>query len=426
MQQISISELLEQRPVIHKIQFDLKEQRKQAIHDKIVLEDLTRSRLKIAIVTETWLPEINGVAHALLQLCKGLQKQGHKILLIRPQQRQACNDFKPHSECLVKAHCIPKYSNLQFGRPQFLKIHQAVETFTPDIIHIVTEGPLGLVAQQLAKFHKIPVSSGFHSSFQEFSRFFDLAFLLKPIQGYLKWFHNNTDLTCVPSRSTAQALNQFGVTCPLAVVGRGVDPDTFSPKWRSPDLRYAWGVSNETRVMLYVGRLSPEKEIDVLIKTYFVLRQVRQQDVRLVVVGDGPDRTRLQQLNQDGSIVFTGSLTGEKLSAAYASADVFCFASQVETFGNVVLEAMASGLPVIAYDYACANLHVQHGETGWLSGLGHQQGLIQQMLGLPDLQRLQQMGAQARKKAEKVGWQYPVRQFEQALYSLVQQQEYRI
>jgi hypothetical protein len=146
----------------------------------------------------------------------------------------------------------------------------------------------------------------------------------------------------------------------------------------------------------------------------------------LVVVGDGPDRTRLQQLNQDGSIVFTGSLTGEKLSAAYASADVFCFASQVETFGNVVLEAMASGLPVIAYDYACANLHVQHGETGWLSGLGHQQGLIQQMLELPDLQRLQQMGAQARKKAEKVGWQYPVRQFEQALYLLVQHQEYRI
>jgi len=157
MQQISISELLEQRPVIHKIQFDLKEQRKQAIRDKIVLEDLTRSRLKIAIVTETWPPEINGVAYALLQLCKGLQKQGHKILLIRPQQRQACNDFKPHSECLVKAHYIPKYSNLQFGRPQFLKIHQAVETFTPDIIHIVTEGPLGLVAQQLAKFRKIPL-----------------------------------------------------------------------------------------------------------------------------------------------------------------------------------------------------------------------------------------------------------------------------
>lgn len=209
----------------------------------------------------------------------------------------------------------------------------------------------------------------------------------------------------------------------MAIVGRGVDPDTFSPKWRSSDLRYAWGVSGDTRVMLYVGRLSPEKEIDVLIKTYFVLRQ---QDIRLVIVGEGPDRTRLQQLNQDGSILFTGSLTGKNLSEVYASADVFCFASQVETFGNVVLEAMASGLPVIAYDYACANLHVRHGQTGWLSRLGNQQDFIQQLLGLPDLHRLRQMGVQARKKAETVGWQYPVRQFEQALYSLVRHQEYNI
>ena len=230
MEQPCTSALSKKMSALQNISFDLKQLRQQKTKMTLPLEELTRPRLKIAIVTETWSPEINGVAHALLQLCKGLQKQGHKILLIRPEQRQACNDFKPHSECLVKAHCLPKYSNLQFGRPQFLKIHQAVEIFTPDIIHIVTEGPLGLVAQQLAKFHKIPVSSGFHSSFQEFSRFFDLAFLLKPIQGYLKWFHNNTDLTCVPSRSTAQALNQFGVTCPLAVVGRGVDPDTFSPK----------------------------------------------------------------------------------------------------------------------------------------------------------------------------------------------------
>ena len=136
---MSISELLKQQPVIRKIRFDLKQQRKQATHDKMVLDDLTRSRLKIAIVTETWPPEINGVAHALLQLCKGLQKQGHKILLIRPEQQHVCTEFKPYNECLVKAHCIPKYSNLQFGRPQFLKIHQAVEAFVPDIIHIVTE-----------------------------------------------------------------------------------------------------------------------------------------------------------------------------------------------------------------------------------------------------------------------------------------------
>lgn len=418
------TELFKPKTTLYNIRFDLKQRHQRTIKNTTLKRELARPRLKIAIVTETWSPEINGVAHSLLQLCKGLQKQGHKILLIRPEQQYSCHLFKPHTECLVKAYRIPKYGNLQFGSPQFLKVHQAIENFVPDVVHIVTEGPLGLAAQQVAKFQNTPISSGFHSSFQEFGRFFDLAFLVKPLQNYLKWFHNNTALTCVPSQGTAHALNQWGVTCRLAVVGRGVDPDTFSPKWRSPDLRYAWGVSQDTRVMLYVGRLSPEKEIDVLIKTYFVLRQIRQQDVRLIIVGDGPERACLEQLNQDGSIIFTGSLSGEKLSAAYASADVFCFASQVETFGNVVLEAMASGLPVIAYDYACANLHIEHGQTGWLSELGQPQDLIRQMLELPDAARLQHMGQQARKKAEEVGWQHPVQQFEQALYSLVQHQGY--
>ncbi|TQR67176.1 glycosyltransferase family 1 protein [Acinetobacter sp. RF15A] len=425
MSQTSISELLKHRPVLHKIQFDLKGQRRPVSPYKTALESLVCPRLKIAIVTETWPPEINGVAHSLLQLCKGLQKQGHKILLIRPEQQKTCSEFKAYAECLVKAHHIPRYAHLQFGRPQFLKIYQAVEDFYPDLVHIVTEGPLGLVAQQVAKLQGIPVSSGFHSSFQDFSRFFDLAFLVKPIQNYLKWFHNNTALTCVPSQETAQALTDFGVTCRLAVVGRGVDTDTFSPKWRSPELRYAWGVSATTRVMLYVGRLSPEKEVNVLIQVYLRMRQLYQQNIRLVIVGDGPDRARLERLNQDGSVIFTGSLSGQKLSQAYASADVFCFASQVETFGNVVLEAMASGLPVIAYDYACAHLHIRHGQTGYLSARGNQQAFIQNMLELPDLLCLQQMGSLARQKAEEVGWQYPVYQFEQALYSVVQPEKYR-
>ncbi len=136
--------------------------------------------------------------------------------------------------------------------------------------------------------------------------------------------------------------------------------------------------------MLYVGRLSPEKEIDVLIKTYFILRQVRQQDIHLIIIGDGARSNSTATAESGWQHCFTGSLTGEKLSAVYASADVlFCFASQVETFGNVVLEAMASGLPVIAYDDACCIYSMV--KMGWLSRLGHRQDFIQQMLGLPDL-----------------------------------------
>ena len=219
MEQPCTSALSKKMSALQNISFDLKQLRQQKTKMTLPLEELTRPRLKIAIVTETWPPEINGVAHSLLQLCKGLKKQGHKILLIRPEQKGICAEFQPYRECLVKAQRIPKYSGLQFGWPQFLKVRHAVEVFAPDVVHIVTEGPLGLAAQQTARFLEIPVSSGFHSPFQEFSRFFDLAFLVKPIQHYLKWFHNHTAITCVPSRETAEALRKFGVTCPLVVVG---------------------------------------------------------------------------------------------------------------------------------------------------------------------------------------------------------------
>ncbi|WP_168461609.1 glycosyltransferase family 1 protein [Acinetobacter sp. A1] len=385
------------------------------------LSDLVRPRLKIALVTETWPPEINGVARSLQQLCKGLQTLGHKILLIRPEQKQHDGQFQPYKECLVKAQAIPKYNNLQFGWPQWSKLSQALDEFEPNVVHIVTEGPLGLASLHLAKSKRIPVSSGFHSAFQDFSRFFDLAFLLKPIQHYLKWFHNNTLLTCVPSHDTEKSLRQFGVEGPLVIVGRGVDVEHFSPEFRSTALRARWGAEENTRVMLYVGRLSPEKEVNLIIDAYHSMTQKTEQAVKLVVVGDGPDRQRLEAMNLHGDIIFTGSLSGTALAEAYASADVFTFASQVETFGNVVLEAMASGLPVVAYDYACANLHVRPTETGWLSPPGQHTHLVGHIHRLPDITTLRQMGEKARKATLNIGWQHPVQQFEQALYQVAEE-----
>lgn len=369
MQSSYATALLKQQQLPESFQFFFFKQ-KQQLSNTHSLHDLVRPRLKIAIVTETWPPEINGVALSLLQLCQGLQKQGHKILLIRPEQKAKCHDFTPEQECLVMSQAIPKYPTLQFGWPQYLKVSKAFEKFVPDVVHIVTEGPLGLTAMQAAKAKAIPVSSGFHSPFQDFSRFFDLAFLVKPIQKYLCWFHNNTQVTCVPSKDTQEALRGFGITCPLVVVGRGVDTARFTPKHRSENLRKQWDADENTRVMLYVGRLSPEKEVQVLIDSYANLQTVQPHKTKLVIVGDGPDFARLKSLPEAKGVIFTGSLRGQDLAAAYASADVFVFASQVETFGNVVLEAMASGLPVIAYDYACAHQYLTHGVNGWLSPLG--------------------------------------------------------
>lgn len=386
----------------------------------IQLPLMSEQKLKIVIVTETWPPEINGVAQSLMYLCQGLQKRGHQILLVRPEQSHACMQFTPDQECLVWAQSLPKYPNLQFGMPQYNKVRNAIKEFHPDVVHIVTEGPLGLLALQIAKLDDAPISSGFHSPFQEFSRFFDLAFLVKPIQHYLRWFHNQTQLTCVPSQDTAQALRQCGVSCPLAVISRGVDAQHFSSVYRSQALRQSWGVDEQTMVMLYVGRLSPEKEIDTIIQGFLSLSQNNAPKVKLVIVGDGPDQSRLKQMDLKQQVIFTGALTGERLAQAYASSDVFVFASQVETFGNVVLEAMASGLPVLAYDYACAHQYIEQGVTGWKIPLKQKQLFKQQLQQLPPVEHLRKMGKLAQKNVQHVGWEHPVQQFEQALQRVVQ------
>jgi glycosyltransferase involved in cell wall biosynthesis len=173
--------------------------------------------------------------------------------------------------------------------------------------------------------------------------------------------------------------------------------------------------------MLYVGRLSPEKEVQVLIESYANLKTIQPHKTKLVIVGDGPDFARLKSLPEAKGVIFTGSLRGQDLAAAYASADVFVFASQVETFGNVVLEAMASGLPVIAYDYACAHQYLTHGVNGWLSPLGQKNHFIQQIYQLPSVQQLREMGVQACHKVQQSGWQLPVQQLEQAFYQVVKE-----
>jgi glycosyltransferase involved in cell wall biosynthesis len=370
--------------------------------------------LNIAIVSETWPPEINGVAMSVLQLAKGLQQLGHRILLVRPDQKASSPAFEPDALCLVKAQALPKYPDLRFGWPQMLKIGRSFDQFKPDIVHIVTEGPLGLAALNVAKQRNYPVSSGFHSPFHEFSRFFDLAFLVKPVQSYLRWFHNQTDLTCVPSVDTQQALIDFGVKCKLAVVSRGVDNSLFHPSKRDEALRQSWDASNDTTVVLYVGRVSPEKNIDLSIKAFRAAQKAQpNRDFKLVIVGDGPDRARLEKLAPDA--VFAGMQTGENLARHYASGDVFLFGSEIETFGNVVLEALSSGVPVLAYDYACAALVMQHGHHGWCVPFGEADQFVAQAMDLPEKSVLRNMGEKATQRAGQFAWQLAIQQFDQAL-----------
>ena len=285
---------------------------------------VVQTSLRIVLVTETWPPEINGVALSIYQLVSGLKAKGHQVYIVRPQQKNEAHHENNESELLVKGFAIPKYPGLQFVSPVYGQITKLLKSVKPDVVHIVTEGPLGLAALYAAKSANVAISSGFHSPFDEFSKFFGLSWLGRAVKAYLQFFHHRTEVTCVPSHVTLQHLKSWQLRCSLQLVSRGVNASLFSPQKRSVALRAQWGCDDQTTVVLTVSRLSPEKNINKVIEAYRTLqKQQKQRQLKLVIVGDGPDRANLQKLAPDA--VFTGMLTGESLATHYASADVFCF-----------------------------------------------------------------------------------------------------
>ena len=401
--------------------------------------------LHILLVTETWLPEVNGVAMSLGQLMHQLNIKGHQISLLRPKpshnttasiaetsiQSPRSTQFNNSESYLkvmqhikhdlqVKGMSIPKYKELQFGAPDYFKIKNKFKQLRPDVVHIATEGPLGLSALWAAKALNIPVTTGYHTQFHDFSRHFGLGILARPMLAYFKWFHNASQATCVPSQKTFNDLNSLGFKR-LYEVGRGVDLERFNAKHRSEKLRAEWGAHSHHTVLLMVSRLSPEKGVDLVIESFKVLqREQLQRVVKLVIVGDGPDKARLESLAADNKedIIFTGAKTGEALSEHYASADVFVLASQVETFGNVVVEAMASGLPVYAFDDAAAGMLITD-KSGVLIRFGDKKEFVEKVASLPKMQVLKEQGIEAAKSVAGFSWQRPANQMLDMFYDSI-------
>jgi len=324
-----------------------------------------RPHLNIAVVTETYPPDINGVAHTLSKIVEGLQQNGHVLWLIRPkhQAHDTAVTKDRYREILVKGLPIPFYKQLRMGLPAKRELTRLWSHQRPDIVHIATEGPLGWSALQVAKKLKLPVSTDFRTNFHAYSQHYGIGWLSGTIMAYLKKFHNAAQATMVPTAQLQHELSHAGFRH-LSVVPRGIDTDTFSPKHRSAALRASWGADDDTRVLLYVGRLAPEKNIKLVIQTYQNLKR-QHKDIKLVLVGDGPMRAILEKEHPD--LIFAGFQTGIELAKHYASADIFTFASQTETFGNVTLEAMASQLAVVAFDHAAAGELIQSGVNGMLA-----------------------------------------------------------
>ena len=320
--------------------------------------------LRIAVVTETWPPEVNGVALTLSRLIQELSQRQHTIQLLRPRQDR--HETESHregwSELLLKGMPIPRYPQLKLGFPSKKSLIQAWSLQRPDLVHIATEGPLGWSALQAARVLRLPVTSDFRTNFQSYSKHYGVGWLQKPIVAYLRKFHNRTLCTMVPTQAMHDQLKLLGFHN-LQVVARGVDTKLFTPDKRSSSLRDQWHADDQTLVILSVGRLAAEKNLDLTVKTYQAMKQ-NNRPVKLVFCGDGPYRAKLQAECPDA--IFMGMATQAQLAVAYASADLFMFPSLTETFGNVTLEALASGTPVLAFDCAAAKEVIDDGHNGWL------------------------------------------------------------
>ena len=323
--------------------------------------------LRIALVTETYPPEVNGVAMTIARLANGLHHLGHEVQLIRPRQKSV-NDVSADGVTdlvTVPGFTLPFYRSLQLGLPASGRLHRLWCDTPPDVVHIVTEGPLGASALRVARRLELLTVSGFHTNFHTYSSYYRLGFLQRLIIAYLRHFHNRCQATLVPTLDTAHTLQNLAFDN-IHVLARGVDTQLFSPARRSKALRRDWQADDNTPIVLYVGRIAAEKNLSLAITAFQAIANIRP-DARFVLVGDGPMAAKLR--NDHPEFIFCGTRRGIDLAAHYASADIFLFPSLTETFGNVTLEAMASGLAVIAFDYAAAREHIEHGLSGLLAPL---------------------------------------------------------
>ncbi|OYT99300.1 MAG: glycoside hydrolase [Burkholderiales bacterium PBB1] len=371
---------------------------------KITRETRATDRpLRIAFVTETYPPEVNGVAMTIARVVEGMRARQHQVQLIRLRQHAtdtpAC--AAAYEEVLMRGCPIPRYPDLKMGLPQTRALFGLWSDHLPDLVHIATEGPLGWSALQAARRLGVPVSSDFRTNFHAYAQHYGISLLKRPVLAYLRYFHSRTACTMVPTESLRRELAAQGFR-DLSVVARGVDTVRFSPAKRSTELRRQWGVRDDDMVVMCVGRLAPEKNLGDLVSAYGAMCRIRPR-TRLVIVGDGPERSALKVACPEA--ILAGSRTGEELPVHYASADAFVFPSLTETFGNVTPEAMASGLPVLAYDYAAAAQLIVSGDNGLLAPCGDAREFIRQAERLlADPQHARHMGAAARASAERLAW----------------------
>ena len=351
--------------------------------------------MKIDIVTDTFSPDVNGVAMTMGRLSEGLRQRGHWVNVIHTgSSAKPLDPARP---------VVPQLADHEgrVGLPKPAAIKERWLKKSPDVVYVATESPLGRAALKAANALGLPVATGFRTT-----------------------FHQRADCTLTPSRGMVERLASEGVGN-VHLLGSGVDTELFAPGKRCATLRAQWRAGAQTTVAIMVGRVAEEKNFELAMIAFEQMRQA-VPDVQCVVVGDGPLRAKLAARFPWAH--FAGMQTGEDLARHYASADILVFSSETDTFGNVLLEGMASGLVTVSFDFSAAALHVRSGSNGLKAAQGDAAAFVRHALDAVDSHRVwadHDMRRRARKTAEDLGWDKVVGEFEQRLESVVQRARMR-
>ncbi len=320
--------------------------------------------MRIEIVTDTFPPDINGVAMTLAKLVENLKLCGHYVHIIHTSESVKLGETK------IKYMSIPGYKAVRVGLPSPLQLSKRWNLKRPDVIYVATESPLGVSAIKAARKLNIPVATGFHTNFHQYLKDYRLRKIERPVLSLLRKIHNKADCTIVPSQDVFKMLESSGFK-DIKLLGRGIDTEQFNPARRSEELRASWGASQDTPVAIIVGRIAAEKNLEFSLSILDIMRE-RFPELKVVIVGGGPLENKLKECHPAGTL-FTGVQKGEALAEHYASADILVFASESETFGNVLLEGMASGNVTVSYRYAASAQHINHGVNGYNCEVGNKE-----------------------------------------------------
>ena len=375
--------------------------------------------ITLAVVTETWHPDINGVALSIGKIITGLLDLGVTIHLYYVEHDNAKLDDRIKYYPLKGLH-LPFYKEVQVGLPCTHKLYNHWKETPPDIVQVVTEGPLGYSAIKAASRLGIPAISDYHTNFQQYSRSYRLGILENLVLAYLRGLHNRTKMTLVPTRQLQMELTELGFDN-VRIMSRGIDTEVFNPCHCNPSLRHAWGLNDDDIAVLYVGRLAAEKNLALAVEAFRGIQAV-QNNARFILVGSGPVQKKLQQEYPD--FIFCGMQTGQALSEHYASCNVFLSPSTTETFGNIVLEAMASGLAVVSFNYAAAREYIVQNSNGVIVPLYERETFVEQakwLVSNPEL--IKQMGENAHLTFQNNSWKKVSENLVEILYQCINEEE---